>query len=103
MKKQIQTTKLIMILLILISSMTIQAQTGRGFGRVTDELSGEALTGANILVKGTSQGAASDIDGNYNIINVQPGTYTIVADVKCNAPTEKDLLHGPFKVEIVVN
>ncbi|WP_164891078.1 SusC/RagA family TonB-linked outer membrane protein [Botryobacter ruber] len=36
-------------------------------GQVKDEATGESLPGVNILVKGTSQGAVSDVEGNYSL------------------------------------
>ncbi len=54
------------------------AQTGKIQGRVTDD-GGESLPGVNVLIEGTMQGTATDIDGNYVIIGVRPGTYTLVA------------------------
>jgi TonB-linked SusC/RagA family outer membrane protein len=36
-------------------------------GKVTDAATGEGLPGVSILVKGTSTGAITDIDGNYSI------------------------------------
>jgi outer membrane receptor protein involved in Fe transport len=50
--------------------------TGKLKGRVTDT-NGEPLVGANVLVMGTSQGAATDLDGYYNIINIRTGTYSV--------------------------
>uniref|UniRef100_UPI003216C031 TonB-dependent receptor n=1 Tax=uncultured Draconibacterium sp. TaxID=1573823 RepID=UPI003216C031 len=38
-------------------------------GKVTDE-NGEALPGVTVLIKGTTQGTISDIDGNYNLTGV---------------------------------
>src|SRR5690606_821931 len=29
------------------------------------------------LIDGTNQGAASDIEGHYSILNLRPGTYTV--------------------------
>jgi len=51
--------------------------TGKLSGNVIDKETGEALTGANIMITGTSLGAASDIDGNYTILNIPPGKYTV--------------------------
>lgn len=45
-------------------------------GKVTDA-KGEAIIGANVLAKGTSVGAATDVDGNYSI-NVPNGSSTLV-------------------------
>ncbi|WP_445733368.1 SusC/RagA family TonB-linked outer membrane protein [Mariniflexile sp.] len=41
-------------------------------GEITDEVSGEALFGVNIIVKGTIKGASSGIDGSYTLQNVSP-------------------------------
>ncbi len=37
-------------------------------GRVTDSQTGEALPGVNIIVKGTTIGALTDVDGKYSIL-----------------------------------
>ena len=47
-------------------------------GIVKDE-QGEPLPGVAVIVKGTATGAATDIDGNFRIENVKPGTYTVAA------------------------
>jgi len=63
----------------LIFSITLQAgTTGKIVGHVYDKETGDPLPGVNIMIKGTTQGTASDIDGYYTILNVRPGTYTIV-------------------------
>ena len=40
-------------------------------GTVTDAATGEPMPGVNILVKGTSLGAITDVSGNYTIANVE--------------------------------
>jgi TonB-linked SusC/RagA family outer membrane protein len=45
-------------------------------GTVTDE-QGEALIGATILVKGTSNGTSTDIDGNFTLKNVTGNTLVV--------------------------
>ncbi len=55
------------------------AQTGKIRGKVTDLTSGEPLIGANVLVVGTSLGAATDVNGVYSISNLQAGVYEIKA------------------------
>ena len=42
-------------------------------GTVTDASTKEALIGASVLVKGTNQGTATDIDGKYRLENVKEG------------------------------
>ncbi len=46
-------------------------------GQVIDAETGDPLIGANILVAGTSYGAATDQEGRYEIANLPVGTYTI--------------------------
>ncbi len=48
-------------------------------GTVTDA-NGEPLIGATVLVKGTSKGTATDIDGNY-VLAAQPGDILVVSYV----------------------
>ncbi len=65
--------------LLLLSTVAVYAQTGKVVGKVTDLQTGEPLIGANILIQGTSLGAATNVDGEYIILNVPPNTYTLVA------------------------
>jgi hypothetical protein len=60
---------------------TAYSQSGKISGKVVDGNTGEALPFVNIMVEGTTQGAASDIDGFYSIIGLRPGNY----DVKASA------------------
>lgn len=53
------------------------AQTGKITGKLIDGSTGEALPFVNVLIMGTTQGAATDIDGYYVIIGVGPGTYSV--------------------------
>ena len=42
-----------------------------------DKETGEPLIGANVMIDGTALGAATDIDGNYFILQISPGAYKI--------------------------
>jgi TonB-linked SusC/RagA family outer membrane protein len=61
----------------LMSVAVASAQTGVVTGVVTDN-SGESLIGVNVSVKGTTNGAITDIDGKFSIQNVA-GRATLVA------------------------
>jgi outer membrane receptor for ferrienterochelin and colicin len=61
-----------------IFSFAATAQNGTIAGKVVDVQSQEAIIGANVVIQGTSVGAATDLDGNFTISNVKPGTYAIV-------------------------
>ena len=60
----------------LLAAPAAQAQTGKIAGRITDA-SGETLPGATAQIEGTSLGAAADVDGDYIILQVPPGTYRV--------------------------
>ncbi|MCW8997016.1 MAG: TonB-dependent receptor, partial [Psychromonas sp.] len=65
-------------------------QTYNITGKVTDGSNGETLIGANIFLKGTSWGAASDANGNYSI-TARPGSYTITCSYIGYEKVEKDI------------
>src|ERR1700690_3138373 len=71
----------LMLLLVLLFGATpcMAGTTGKVAGKITDAQTGEALIGVNILITGTSLGAASDLEGSYFIINIPPGTYQLKA------------------------
>lgn len=59
--------KLLVCLCLLISlAGTVAAQNQTLMGKVTDA-NGTALPGVSVLVRGTSQGATTDADGNYRV------------------------------------
>ena len=62
-----------LIIALAISILTMVAQTGPYTvkGKVVDE-KGEPVIGAGIVIKQTSRGAVTDIDGNFSI-NVLQG------------------------------
>lgn len=64
-------------LFLFLVTGTALAQSGGIRGKVIDATTGESLPNANILVKELGRGASSDINGNYSIMNIPAGTYTI--------------------------
>lgn len=57
---------LILFLSLLIGNFAMAQQTVLS-GKVTDSSSGEALPGVTVVVKGTTNGTISDLDGNFTI------------------------------------
>ncbi|MDY0082766.1 MAG: TonB-dependent receptor [Ignavibacteriaceae bacterium] len=79
MKKSILSFLLVFLFPLLFnSSQTFAGVTGKIAGKVTDAQTGEELIGINILVEGSTTGAATGIDGTYIINNIEPGTYTLI-------------------------
>lgn len=58
--------------------LTLSAQTGAIKGIITDQKTGESIIGANVVLEGTITGASSNLDGEYEIRNLPPGTYNLV-------------------------
>lgn len=78
MKKQIIHFGITFVTIFLILSCQLWAgTTGKIAGNVTDAQSGDPLPGANIFIDGTTMGSATDLNGNYTIVHVPPGTYTL--------------------------
>ena len=77
--KKIGTTLTFILSLISICTFIFAGTTGKIVGKVTDSKSGEPLPGVNIILTGTTYGAVTDFDGNFLILNLQPGVYIIRA------------------------
>lgn len=67
------------ILLFLIFSLSVYAQTVTLKGKVIDKETGEVLIGANVIIKELNTGAATDINGEYIIKDVRYGLYSVYA------------------------
>ena len=74
-------TLLTLVCTVFLASNLIAQTSGKVRGTVTDEATGEALIGANVLIDGTGLGAATDENGEYFILNVSPGAYTMRAEI----------------------
>jgi len=71
--------KLLLIIISVLSLLTTMAlaQDGKLRGKVSDKESGEPLIGANVTVEGTNLGASTDLNGDYVILSVPPGTFSV--------------------------
>ncbi len=66
-------------LLLILVPLAFAGVTGKIAGQITDSESGQPLPGVNVFVEGTTIGATTDLKGNYVILNVPPGAYTLKA------------------------
>ena len=66
-------------LILGVFSILPQSAIGTGTikGKVVDKGTGEPLIGANVILLGTEYAAATNVDGNYIIYNVSPGSYFV--------------------------
>jgi outer membrane receptor protein involved in Fe transport len=70
--------KTISLLFLLLLATTLHAGiTGKIAGRVVDAETGEALIGTNISLEGTKRGTMTDENGQFYLLNLPPGKYTL--------------------------
>ncbi|MBW7871886.1 MAG: TonB-dependent receptor [Ignavibacteriales bacterium] len=69
-----------MFFAILIAGTTfLHGQRGKLSGEIRDAQTGERLIGVAVRVDGTTLGGVTDIDGNYFILNIPAGKYSVTA------------------------
>lgn len=66
----------LLLLLLLDAGL---ATTGKISGVVRDGETGNPLPGVNVIVEATDLGAATDVNGEYVILNLPPGEYSVTA------------------------
>ena len=80
----------VFLMLVIVASVVplhlYGGTTGKIAGVVKEATTGEPLAGCNIVIEGTTQGAATDVDGNYFILNVPPGRYVLRATIVGYSP-----------------
>jgi TonB-dependent receptor len=73
-----KTVSLLGVFFFLTAQSLMAAGSGTIKGKVFDQQTKEELPGANVVVKGTSIGASTDLDGAYTIPNAPGGEQTLV-------------------------
>ena len=66
---------------LLLPGFLLAAVTGKISGKIIDRDSRDPLPGANVMLIGTPYGAAADARGEFFIINLPPGRYTLEASM----------------------
>jgi len=70
-------------------------------GKVISEATAEELIGASVYIMETSNGTSTDLDGNYVIKGVSPGTYTLISQyISYRADTVRNVKVGIDEVVI---
>jgi hypothetical protein len=67
--------------LIILTTTLLNAQTGIIQGKVLNAITNEALPFATVGIQGTTTGVATDINGEFKLENLQPGTYNLDASL----------------------
>ena len=89
--------RLILIALLLTASASAQSaadstEVGTVVGTVTDAETGAQLIGANVWLVGTRLGAATDIEGRYEIRDVAVGRHAVRTSYVGYEPTEVEVM-----------
>src|SRR5271169_1113261 len=82
-----------LLIIFLFANLLYAGNTGKISGKVIDAKTKEALVGVNVIVTGTSLGAATDINGEYSIIDISPNTYTVLASILGYDPVAMQEVH----------
>ena len=77
--------RLFLLCLMMVSSAVMMAQN-RVTGQVVDA-TGEPVIGASVVVKGTSNGVVTDLNGNYSIASVPQNAQLVISYVGCRTQT----------------
>jgi len=62
---------------LFFTTTVIAQQTGIK-GVVSDKITKETLVGATVIIQGTTIGSTTDLDGNFSITGLAPGSYNLV-------------------------
>jgi outer membrane receptor protein involved in Fe transport len=67
----------ILLIILLVPIFIYSGTTGKLSGTIQDAQTGEPLVGANVIIEGTNFGAATNLKGEYVILNISPGRYNV--------------------------
>jgi len=70
---------ILFLFLTLIARFSYAQESASISGYITNAESGETLISANLAIKDTRKGTATNTSGYYSLTNIEPGTYTVVA------------------------
>lgn len=96
-------SKFVSTVIALLTVLSVLAQNGTIKGKIIDSSTKEPLIGAAAMIKGTTIGSASDLDGNFSITNLKPGVYAISSSYISYKPFEKTNVVVKDGQETVIN
>ena len=78
MMNRLKLNGFLLIFFTLMLSVNTIAQKGIVRGFIYNDKTGEAEIGATVFLKGTTMGAATDVNGFYSITKIPAGSYTLM-------------------------
>ncbi len=76
-KNMIRTLCLLVVSVGILPDSAMAGTTGKLNGLVVDKNTQEPLPGVNLVIMNTQLGTATNVNGEYTILNVPPGIYTL--------------------------
>jgi outer membrane receptor protein involved in Fe transport len=74
--------KVILVLLaFMVPSIVLSSTTGKIAGKIVDKSTRETLPAVNVFVVGSAMGTVTDLNGEFFILNMPAGTYTLRAEM----------------------
>jgi TonB-linked SusC/RagA family outer membrane protein len=92
--------KIFLLICSLLLAIAAQAQTRTVTGIVIEKSNGEPIVGASVIVKGTNNGDATNIDGQFKIPNVPAGAKTLVVTYVGMNTQEVPIHSGEIRIEM---
>ena len=86
--------------LMLITAFTFAQTTISGV--IKDPLDNEGLIGANVVIKGTTEGTVTDFDGNFSLTTKIPTPFTVVFSYLGFSSQEVEITGSQMGLEIVL-
>jgi TonB-dependent receptor len=87
--------KVFLLLCISVLTSAVYAQTGTIKGNVKDGKTNDYMIGATVMIQGTSKGTTTDLDGNFEILEIPAGIYNLLV----TSVGYSDLLIEKIRVE----
>jgi len=82
-----------LFVIVLLPTITHAANYGKITGTITDTETNEPVIGVNVVIEGTTLGAATDLSGKFVILQVPPGNYNLRVDaIGYNRVIVKDIV-----------
>lgn len=97
-----RTLGFVLLFLIFLSLKAFSQGKGTISGKVVDQITSESLPGVNILIVGTTIGTSTNLDGEFEIPNLDVGTYQLTASfIGYKTVTRSDIVVNTVKPSFV--
>ncbi len=73
-----ETKKIQLLIYLILLPLFVFGQGASIKGKITDEQTDEVLVGATVQIKGTTSGTITDFEGEYALVNLEAGDYTLL-------------------------